>query len=292
MKLFTLIFVVSLITLSTAHMTLLNPIPRSHPLASRFFDLKDNEVDFDCLEGPLNKGKNDGKCKKKELRFPCAGYSPNSKLVTQLKAGQVISISFYSQEFDDDENIVIFDKKQKMIFVNKEKFDAKHLKANQGRHNGGTCEFALSYDGGKHFTKIASYHETCPDMAYNWTVKIPENAPSCKNGVDGKKLGDCIFSWTWLSSSIDTQEFYQNCADIEINSTTKEPLEIINITQANLQGVFDKTIKIPGKARKCRSDSDEDGHPGRPICNAASVGPVKEDINNNLNLKINNVAKL
>jgi len=45
----------------TAHMTLLHPMPRAHPL-SAVFGLKDEEIDFECLPGPLNKGKNSGKC--------------------------------------------------------------------------------------------------------------------------------------------------------------------------------------------------------------------------------------
>jgi hypothetical protein len=94
-------------------------------------------------------------------------------------------------------------------------------------------------------------------MAYDWPVKIPINAPSCKDGVNGKRLGDCIFSWSWLSNI--TQEFYQNCANIEVISTSVDPLIGNDITKANLPGLFDNNVNIPGKKPKCCPDADEDG---------------------------------
>jgi len=257
-------------------MTLLHPMPRAHPL-SAVFGLKDEEIDFECLPGPLNKGKNSGKCTRKELKFPCGGYLPNKKLLTKFEAGQIFNVSFFSQDFN---NSVIFNNESKRFFVDKDFFNKNHQKDNQGRHNGGTCEFALSYDGAKSFSKIATYRKTCPDMAYNWTVKIPANAPSCNI------LGDCIFVWTWYSST--TKEFYQNCADIEIIGQSKSPLKVIDITRANLPGIFNKTIDIPGEKGKCASDSDEDSKPGKgtAICNAEGSGPLQKDIDLILQEKI------
>jgi len=49
----------------------------------------------------------------------------------------------------------------------------------QARHGGGMCEFSLSYDGGKNFRVIATYTKSCPDTAYKWPVRIPDNVPSC-----------------------------------------------------------------------------------------------------------------
>lgn len=272
----TLIFLALLIVKCVAHMTLLHPMPRSHPLAAAF-GLNDKEIDFECLPGPLNKGKNSGKCSRKELKFPCGGYLPNKKLITKFEAGQIFNVSFFSQDFNSS---VLFNSESKRFFVDKNFFDKNHKKDNQGRHNGGTCEFALSYDGAKSFTKIATYHKTCPDMAYNWTIKIPDNAPSCN------KLGDCLFVWNWLSS--ETKEFYQNCADIEIVGKSKEPLKIIDITRANLKGIFNKDIDISGEKGKCATNSDEDSEPGKgtAICNAEGSGPLQKDTELNLQAKI------
>lgn len=61
------------------------------------------------------------------------------------------------------------------------------MNIDQARHGGGTCEFSLSYDGGKSFHVIATYTKTCPDAGYEWPVKIPKNAPSCHDPDTGKK---------------------------------------------------------------------------------------------------------
>ncbi len=254
-------------------------MPRAHPLSFKF-GLDNKDIDFECMEGPLNKGKNTEKCVKKELNFPCGGYVPNEKLVTRFEAGQIFNVSFFSQGLNDS---IFFNNDQNRFYVDKELFDKNHAKDNQGRHNGGDCEFALSYDGGRSFTKIATYHKSCPDMAYNWTVKIPENAPSCKTGVNDKKLGDCIFSWNWLSNI--TQEFYQNCADIEIIGNLTAPLKIVDITKANLAGIFDTKINIIGEKPKCAPDFIEDSSPGSgkvAICNAEGNGPLTIDTDTNL----------
>src|SRR5207248_8873358 len=134
--------------------------------------------------------------------------------------------------------------------------------------NGGLIEFALSYDGGETYTRIATYHRTGPDLAYNWTVKIPDNAPTCKEGIAGKKFGDCIFSWSWLSNT--TGEFYQSCADIELTSNATTPLDTIDITRANLPGVFNTTIEVPGVLSNCAISELDNGPPreGKEVCNA------------------------
>lgn len=268
-KLFMLSFLLGIVTSCLAHMTLLFPIPRAHPLSGG----------SECIAGPLNKGKNPGKCAEQELKFPCGGYSPNSNIVTKLESGKTFNVSFFNLEFKDS---VFFSKDQNRFLVNRDFFEKNHKNDNQGRHNGGTCEFALSYDGGKTFIKIATYRERCPDMAYDWPVKIPANAPSCKNGVDGKRNGDCIFSWTWLSSV--TREFYQNCANIEIIGKTTIPLKENEITKANLPGVFDTIINVPGEKPKCASDANEDSRPGegKAVCNARGAGPKPQDIDTNL----------
>jgi hypothetical protein len=94
-------------------------------------------------------------------------------------------------------------------------------KKSQARHSGGTCEFSLSYDGGKSFGVIGTYKKSCPDskftlnalccqkaklketvlVFYAWPITIPEEAPACE---------ECIFAWSWINAS-GRYEFYSKC---------------------------------------------------------------------------------
>jgi len=103
------------------------PPTRGHPLN------KNAAVqDFECIMAPLNGGSG---CASK--KFPCGGYPRDKKIVTTFKAGEVFEVKFFNQNFPELKN----EDKQK----------------DQARHNGGLCEFSLSYDGGKTYTVIASY---------------------------------------------------------------------------------------------------------------------------------------
>src|SRR5207244_9262724 len=134
------------LTLSSvsAHISLLFPLPRAHPLATKPpFNLSNAEVDAKCITAPLNKKSLSQKCAFKANRFPCGGYKPNKKIVTKIVASQVFNVSFFNLNFEDS---ILFDDIDQRFFVSKELFDAKHGKDNQGRHNGGLIEFDLSYD--------------------------------------------------------------------------------------------------------------------------------------------------
>ncbi|CAG8723694.1 9586_t:CDS:1, partial [Funneliformis caledonium] len=211
----------------SSHTTISFPPPRGHPL-------NENAAvkDFQCISAPLNGGSG---CAPK--KFPCGGYPKDKKIVTTFNAGEVFEVKFFNQNFPElkDED------KQK----------------DQARHNGGICEFALSYDGGESYTVIATYKKTCPDIFFDgWKVKIPENAPSCDDA------GNCIFSWSWVNA-LGNREFYQNCADIKIVGNATEPLPIIDITRANLPPLFEKILTPEG-------DDSNNG-------NAVGSGPRKED---------------
>ncbi|CAG8455083.1 3876_t:CDS:1, partial [Acaulospora colombiana] len=197
--------------------------------------------DFSCIAAPLNGGAG---CAPKA--FPCGGYPPDKQIVTTLTAGEIISVEFFNQNIPDP--------------------SVANPNTDQARHNGGLCEFALSYDGGKTYTVIATYHETCPDVFFNnWKVKIPENAPSCNSP------GNCLFSWSWINA-VGNREFYQNCADVKIVGNATKPLPLIDITRANLPPLFPNIITPPG-------DPANTG-------NAKGSGPLPQDIANNLALVI------
>ncbi|KAJ1971899.1 hypothetical protein H4R34_005591 [Dimargaris verticillata] len=76
-------------------------------------------------------------------------------------------------------------------------------------HNGGNCEFSLSYDDGKTFVSIKTIMDNCFLEGLTFDVPIPENAPS----------GDMVvFAWSWVNKT-GNREFYMTCSDITIKGS-------------------------------------------------------------------------
>ncbi|KAM0322959.1 hypothetical protein ACHAQA_009058 [Verticillium albo-atrum] len=70
-------------------------------------------------------------------------------------------------------------------------------------HNGGSCQAALSFDGGKTFKVVQSYVGGCPPSGtstYDFT--LPDDTPAAD---------DAIFAWTWFNN-VGNREMYMNCA--------------------------------------------------------------------------------
>ncbi|KAJ2228291.1 hypothetical protein H4R99_005566 [Coemansia sp. RSA 1722] len=98
-------------------------------------------------------------------------------------------------------------------------------------HQGGHCQFSISYDGGQTFVVLS---ETLKHCFYNgpsdtdtpsvlsFNVPLPANLP----GTD-----HAVFAWTWVNAS-GNREFYMNCADIAITgpagSYTGKKMTILN----------------------------------------------------------------
>ncbi|ORY04996.1 putative endoglucanase precursor, partial [Basidiobolus meristosporus CBS 931.73] len=76
----------------------------------------------------------------------------------------------------------------------------------EATHNGGHCQFAVSYDEGKTFVVLRTIMKTCMLEGLSFDVPIPEGAPSSSN---------VVFAWTWINRS-GNREYYMNCADITI----------------------------------------------------------------------------
>ncbi|ORZ34625.1 hypothetical protein BCR44DRAFT_1390395, partial [Catenaria anguillulae PL171] len=74
-------------------------------------------------------------------------------------------------------------------------------------HDGGHCQFALSYDGDKTFVVVDTIIRDCMRRSnpFRTTVTIPASAPS----------GKATFAWTWINA-VGNREYYMSCADIEI----------------------------------------------------------------------------
>jgi hypothetical protein len=220
----------------SAHSSMLYPAPRGHPQNPNAA-----VKDYDCITAPLNQGPT---CKAKP--FPCGGYAMDTQITQVFRAGDIINVKFWNSAFPNGPQ-------------------TGSESNNQARHNGGLCEFALSYDGGQTYTVIATYHKTCPDIYFDWKVKIPDAAPSCDNP------GKCIFSWTWINA-LGNREFYQNCADIKLIGTATAPLPIIDITRANLPPQFPEIMTPEG-------DPSNAG-------NAKGSGPSSSDVSDNMALNI------
>ncbi|KAI9230460.1 MAG: putative endoglucanase precursor [Piptocephalis tieghemiana] len=92
------------------------------------------------------------------------------------------------------------------------------------RHNGGHCQFSLSYDQGKSFVVLRSIMGDCLKTESNYTVSLPKDLPG----------GDVIFAWSWVNA-IGNREYYMNCADIHINGTGSQVVGPAMLV-ANLDG--------------------------------------------------------
>ncbi|KAJ1967694.1 hypothetical protein IWQ62_001699 [Dispira parvispora] len=101
-------------------------------------------------------------------------------------------------------------------------------------HNGGHCEFSLSYDGGKSFVAIQTIlrscfytNETKTVMNRSFNVSIPDGAPS----------GKVVFAWSWVNAS-GNREFYMTCSDIEIEGSEDGVLEGPLMITPNYDGSY------------------------------------------------------
>ncbi|CAG8605179.1 4084_t:CDS:2 [Ambispora leptoticha] len=230
----------SCVAVVSAHTTIVYPLPRGHPLNPNAA-----VKDYTCITAPLTPS---GNCSTGKP-FPCGGYPKDTNITQVFYAGDIISVKFWTSSVPNGPQ------------PGSESTD-------QARHNGGLCEFSLSYDGGKTYTVIATYHQTCPDIFFDWKVKIPDAAPSCDNP------GNCIFSWSWINAN-GNREFYQNCADIKLIGNSTRPLPIIDITRANLPPLFTNNVTPPG-------DPANTG-------NFKGSGPSSYDISANLALNIGGI---
>jgi hypothetical protein len=121
----------------------------------------------------------------------CKGKAPGQPLAT-LQAGQVVEVKFKGS----------------------------------ARHNGGICQFALSYDNDRTFTLIQRIDGACPDENYGWSVKLPENLPG------GERV---TFAWTWINA-VGNREYYMNCADVRIIGKPGHGIRGRPLMVANLPG--------------------------------------------------------
>lgn len=103
-------------------------------------------------------------------------------------------------------------------------------------HNGGHCEFSLSYDNGKTFITILTILDTClKGDERNYRVKLPPGTPPSPS---------LIFAWTWINTTGD-REYYMNCADIRIDNPNPGRIEGFRPVVANLPECAERARYLP-----------------------------------------------
>ena len=104
-------------------------------------------------------------------------------------------------------------------------------------HNGGSCQFSLSYDEGKTFHVIKSIEGNCAGGPNNnkFDFTVPADA----------KSGKAIFAWTWFNHT-GNREMYMNCAAVTITGSGTSTL-------ADRPEIFVANV---GKQCKTQDESD------------------------------------
>jgi hypothetical protein len=69
-------------------------------------------------------------------------------------------------------------------------------------HNGGSCQFALSYDNGTTWSTIYSYVGGCMIDTLNYDMQLPSESPS----------GTAIFAWMWENHTGNREMYMVSCA--------------------------------------------------------------------------------
>jgi hypothetical protein len=73
-------------------------------------------------------------------------------------------------------------------------------------HGGGSCQFSLSYDGGKTWGVIHQIIGGCPTENASYDVPVPAGMPSATGA---------LFAWSWFNK-IGNREMYMNCAVVDV----------------------------------------------------------------------------
>lgn len=124
--------------------------------------------------------------------FPCKHYSKDKTVATYI-AGDTIQVTLFGTTI----------------------------------HNGGSCEFSISYDNERTFLVLYRVIRNCMLSGMSFSVPLPKSTPSCDS---------CVFSWSW-SNAIGNRELYMNCADIKIaNNEAIQYLQVPKMTVVNLPG--------------------------------------------------------
>jgi LysM repeat protein len=109
-------------------------------------------------------------------------------------------------------------------------------------HDGGSCQFSLSFDGGKTFRVVKSIEGGCVNPKggkHSFDFTVPADT----------KSGKVIFAWTWFNHT-GNREMYMNCAAVTITGTGTSTLtdrpEIFKANVGNDCSTTERTdVKFP-----------------------------------------------
>ncbi|ORX89433.1 hypothetical protein K493DRAFT_318664 [Basidiobolus meristosporus CBS 931.73] len=149
-------------------------------------------------------------------------------------------------------------------------------------HDGGHCQFALSYDD-KTFVVLKDVFDNCLIASRDYSITIPAGAPS----------GRATFAWAWINKT-GNREYYMNCADIEIQGNPNGSITGPKLLVANLPGyvtipefthggysgkdLFPKrpTVKVTGKgSSETTPEPSTPSKPTKPSTTAKPTTPAK-----------------
>ena len=216
-----------------AHMSMLSPVPRGGLRAEQYGGTFDSRI-TEWIGYPnttLSPSQ-------QHLDTPCLRFSRNTPI--SLRPGSTIGVTFYTSDMrnmsPDNISALIIAKQPQTLPA-------------QVRHGGGECHFFLSSNEGVTGREIAVYRESCPDIHYEWPIRIP---------IDVEPCSMCVLVWYWFA--YDVPQFYQNCVDIQIE-------QIADITMS------EETTPVPTKYApyKVAGDGKDNG-----------AGPLASDIQSNL----------
>ncbi|KAJ1515857.1 hypothetical protein HMI54_011494 [Coelomomyces lativittatus] len=82
-------------------------------------------------------------------------------------------------------------------------------------HDGGTCQFSISYDNANTFI---AFHQILNDcfVVGNYPEKIKLNVP-IPHDLPG---GNAVFAWTWITKKSRQPEYYMGCSDVKVDGPT------------------------------------------------------------------------
>ncbi|KAI9474927.1 hypothetical protein BX667DRAFT_507203 [Coemansia mojavensis] len=98
-------------------------------------------------------------------------------------------------------------------------------------HDGGHCEWSLSYDHGQTFVVVHRKLSYCfysdeNQLVTNYTFTLPADVPNSDSA---------ILMWSWVNA-MGNREFYTNCADIAISGSTSASFTGPQVTILNYPG--------------------------------------------------------
>ncbi|KAI9773722.1 MAG: hypothetical protein M1839_002020 [Geoglossum umbratile] len=103
---------------------------------------------------------------------------------------------------------------------------------NVAAHGGGSCQVALSFDGGNKFQVIRSWVGGCPANATWNNNDLPprDQSPQIFEFAIPKETpnGHAIFAWTWFPISGNIS-MHMNCAWINVSNGTNNNSSVLNI---------------------------------------------------------------